>query len=351
MSENPWGAAGRPRPAAFVSNLPGDTMTTAAPAMPTLAPHEATSLGRHLDAITFAPEARAAPSAPAPFREVLVALDASPASEHVMEWTKAIVAAFRPRVTVAHAVPGLYDYAYLDAAWQLPVGWTGADDAIERARRYAESLVETAARDVRAAGVSVETLVLADGAPARAIARAANEIEADLVILGSHRRGPLARVLLGSVADGVKNHVEASVLIAKGPAPPRRVLAATDGSDPSRRAVAVALQAALAFRADATVEHVLPETILDREVAIDPAKLARRRGVAEFYSGALRCEFVVRTGDAATRIAEEAAAGAFDLVVVGSRGLGAWQGLVLGSVSARVARLAPSSVLIVKGAL
>jgi nucleotide-binding universal stress UspA family protein len=55
----------------------------------------------------------------------------------------------------------------------------------------------------------------------------------------------------------------------------------------------------------------------------------------------------VRLGDPAVVLAEVAADSGAELIVVGSRGRGAWRSAVLGSVSSDVARLAPCPVMIV----
>jgi nucleotide-binding universal stress UspA family protein len=60
-----------------------------------------------------------------------------------------------------------------------------------------------------------------------------------------------------------------------------------------------------------------------------------------------RVEREVRLGEPAAVLAEVAADCGAELIVVGSRGRGAWRSAVLGSVSSDVARLAPCPVLIV----
>ncbi len=54
-------------------------------------------------------------------------------------------------------------------------------------------------------------------------------------------------------------------------------------------------------------------------------------------------------GNPSEVIVEKARSGGYDLIVMGSRGLGAISGLLLGSVSDRVVKLAPCPVLIVRG--
>lgn len=73
------------------------------------------------------------------------------------------------------------------------------------------------------------------GRPASVIVEEAAQIGADLVIVGSHGRGPFASALLGSVAAEVVDHAPCPVLVARGIALTRAVLA-EDGSPGARTA-------------------------------------------------------------------------------------------------------------------
>ena len=69
---------------------------------------------------------------------------------------------------------------------------------------------------------------LEQGDPAREILRVAQEIGADLIVLGTHGRRGVARALLGSVAEQVVRRASCSVLTVKVPVPqlqPASVLA------------------------------------------------------------------------------------------------------------------------------
>jgi nucleotide-binding universal stress UspA family protein len=68
----------------------------------------------------------------------------------------------------------------------------------EAARRGLQALVESR----RGRGVAIDS-VLCEGAAWEAINRVADEIDADLVVLGTHGRKGLQRALLGSVAEHV----------------------------------------------------------------------------------------------------------------------------------------------------
>lgn len=98
---------------------------------------------------------------------------------------------------------------------ELRVGGTGADAEHEAAQ---ESLIEhdgiaaEAAATLRAVGFKA-TSEVRSGSPASTIVAFASEWDADLVIMGSHGRTGLARLLLGSVARNVLHHANCSVLI------------------------------------------------------------------------------------------------------------------------------------------
>jgi nucleotide-binding universal stress UspA family protein len=65
----------------------------------------------------------------------------------------------------------------------------------------------------RAAGVHLTTRVLVDALPANAILRAAGTACADLIVVGTHGRNPMARWLLGSVADKVIRGADIPVMV------------------------------------------------------------------------------------------------------------------------------------------
>ena len=59
--------------------------------------------------------------------------------------------------------------------------------------------------------------LLLEGDPAREIVRAAEEENAELIVVGTHGRTGLARLLMGSVAEQVVRHAPCPVLIVKDP--------------------------------------------------------------------------------------------------------------------------------------
>ncbi len=138
------------------------------------------------------------------------------------------------------------------------------------------------------------------------------------------------------------------------------IMAATDGSEGADRAVDVAADLAKAFgarlfivtvagnfsgeetrelaRAEKNIGDALE--VLSMQILTAAEKRARRRGSTEI-------QLQIGWGDAARSIIEIAAREAADAIVLGRRGRGRLAGLLLGSVSQKVASLAPCTVIVV----
>ena len=91
------------------------------------------------------------------------------------------------------------------------------------ARKWVEDQLEQWAAAARGAGRKVQT-VLRVGVPYREIVAAARDEGVDLIILGTHGRGGMDRVLLGSVADRVIRMAPCPVLSVRGESGARRAV-------------------------------------------------------------------------------------------------------------------------------
>jgi len=233
--------------------------------------------------------------------------------------------------------------------------------------------LDRAAEPLKKAGWNVRTEVL-DGSPRRTINAFAREWRADLVMVGSHERSPLARLCLGSTAQSVMRHAPCSVEIVR----PRRanedsgagngwkILAATDGSEFSAAALRSVVGRPWPSGSQLKVISV-PEFILAKDASyLETHKIKElgdlgaasieeaRKCIAAAREILFGCplsvtaelpEYEDRPYQVILHEAEEWNA---DLIVVGSHGRSGFDRVVMGSVSEAVALHAKCSVEVVR---
>jgi nucleotide-binding universal stress UspA family protein len=95
-------------------------------------------------------------------------------------------------------------------------GPTGADNWLSAAEERADAALENASATATAAGVEVTTESTV-GRPANAIVEYAAENDVDHIVIGSHGRDGISRVLLGSVAETVVRRSPVPVTVARSP--------------------------------------------------------------------------------------------------------------------------------------
>jgi nucleotide-binding universal stress UspA family protein len=87
--------------------------------------------------------------------------------------------------------------------------------AMEAARVRAGEYLDRAAGRLREKGAQVDTEVILDSLPASAVITRAESDDVDIVVMSTHGRGGVTRLLLGSVADKVVRAVEKPVLLCR----------------------------------------------------------------------------------------------------------------------------------------
>lgn len=137
-------------------------------------------------------------------RKILLATDLSQASDIATDWAFDLAR----RLGASLLVVSVIDPRDL----RLPGGRFRArvDQVRERREVAAQALVLRGGRS----GVEVTFLVW-DGDPAESIVAAAHAEQADLLLVGSHGRGPIGRLLLGSVSEHVVRNAPCPVLVAR----------------------------------------------------------------------------------------------------------------------------------------
>ena len=213
------------------------------------------------------------------------------------------------------------------------------------------------------------------GLPLTGILEALKKQQADLVVVGSRGLSGVRRFLLGSVSEGVLNSAPCSVLISRGRGrgAPRerarglRVLLAVDESEHALAAARLLRALGVPATSQVTVLHVVEppgdraSQLLSttapkfREAAQALIRVTKERGrqllermkKVVTHRG-LTIHPLLVEGRPAEEIIRAAAQTHADLVILGSRGMTGLKGVFLGSVSRRVARHAPCSVLVVR---
>lgn len=137
---------------------------------------------------------------------ILVGLDASPRSAGVLETAVALARRTGGKLILFRAV-GVPHEIPVEAYTMTPASL--AELLQREAQKYLESVAATLP-----AGVVQETVV-AVGTPWQAVCAAADQHNADLIVIGSHGYSGLDK-LIGTTAGKVVNHAKQSVLVVRG---------------------------------------------------------------------------------------------------------------------------------------
>ena len=271
---------------------------------------------------------------------VVVGVDGSSSAEHALAWAVDQAVAERRGMTLVHALgrhePGWPDFVV-----------DGEDVAYADLQQRGQDVLDAARRRVaeRAPDLQVEeVLELVD---ARALLLQQSE-SAAMIVLGSHGRGPLRRVLLGSVGATVARHAECPVVVHR----PHRglvrngVLVACDASVESRTVLEFAYHLAAVRRLPLTVLHCFwaSETLsgegYESEAGVPTDIAAEHRQLAEAVAGLQEkypdVTVTRKVAHGVPQVQVVLAGERMDLVVVGAHHGPRLRQMVAGSVSLAV---------------
>jgi len=288
-----------------------------------------------------------------PIKTVLIATSLTRDSDPVVAQGVLLARRLGATVVLAHAVQP----QSLSTAFGLE--WTDGmmietwrEEAVERLR---EQAVRHGLSEIECDGLKTEI-----DPPHRAILRAARNVGADLLVVGPHEGSDRLRRLLGSTAERVVGGALAPVLVVRGEIhlDRARVLAPVDLSNLAADAFRCGLSFLwqLGARSAAEVEALFVLSGWQREQApqFSPRQVDRlaaeelRDFVAQNlgdYPGTVSPR--VDTGQTAETILRRLDEISADLAVIGTHGHSGFERLVIGSVTARVAREAPCSLLVI----
>lgn len=149
--------------------------------------------------------------------QVVVATDFSDTASAALDYAMVIAKQFGARLRILHV---------FNAPLQVPLEGTGSAvstgtpampmpnaSLLVQQRKMVDQKLERLAEECNARGVPTSHQLLQEEKAHRAIVDAALQAQADLIVLGTHGRTGLERLLLGSVAEGVLRHTTLPVLV------------------------------------------------------------------------------------------------------------------------------------------
>jgi universal stress protein A len=151
-------------------------------------------------------------------RQILVPVDFSEPSRKALEYGATLARTFGAALDVLHVweVP-----TFVPAGSIVGVAAASGGDVslIDLVRKGAEDALNRFVAESAEHGITVRFARTEPGAPAHKIADFAGAGGYDLIVIGTHGRTGLSRVLLGSVAENVVRHAPCPVLAVRTPQP------------------------------------------------------------------------------------------------------------------------------------
>ncbi len=283
------------------------------------------------------------------FRTILVATDGSETGDRAV----AFALGFARRHGTALILCSAVDRAAAIASCASPYGGINGGQVLQALDEAAGLTLDRASEGAARAGVPYTELLLY-GHPAEAIVAAASR-QADAIVVGTHGKHGLRRLILGSTAAAVLRSSEIPTFVVPphgepDHAPSGRILVAVDDSEPSDAALQVAMRWAEGEGGElllcTAVDTRDPDPRSNDARRVARAMLAKREARVEEHD--LRYRSIVVAGEPAAAIAATAASQGVDAIVIGTHGRRGLQRMFLGSVAEAVVRHATVPVAVIR---
>ena len=148
------------------------------------------------------------------YSHILVPTDGSEVSQHGVDHALALAKALGSRVTIITVTEPFMVYSgYVGAGMMIDARMMNSHDELQA--EHAKAVLAKAQALAAAQGVPAEVLHVPDAYAADAIVETATEKGADLIVMASHGRRGLGRLLVGSQTSGVVNHSTVPVLVVR----------------------------------------------------------------------------------------------------------------------------------------
>lgn len=276
-------------------------------------------------------------------KRILLATDLEGATDAAVSTAVFLAQAFDSHILLLHVVPDVLPDSLGD----------------EEGAASVTGLLNDLKARVEAQGVHLEGAAVLRGRASYLICRQAEHKNVNLIVLGANQ-GHKSDVRLGVTAGRVLRNSVTPVWLAAGEdsGPPTSILCAVDGSMASRRALDNAVRLARKFAARLTVLRVreaMPEMYarMMRPDDLAPAREVKelrtslRTMLKDYDVGDMKVDTQVKEGVAHSQILAIVAETKCDLIVMGAEGMSNPPRALIGSVTQKVTRIMPCSILIV----
>jgi nucleotide-binding universal stress UspA family protein len=202
-------------------------------------------------------------------------------------------------------------------------------------------------------GFSEVEMVVAENQTVPGILLAAEEKKVDLIVMGTHGRSGINRLMLGSVTEKILHETNRPVLTVRekkgaaelSSASIRQVLCPINYTEVALKALEHAVAISKCFGADLLVLHVIEPHLTGIEEKDEHGRLCE--WIPDDIRSRCSLKEIVRRGDAAEQIVEVVSSASCDMIVLGGQHKHFYDTTVLGTTTVRVTRHAPCPVLTV----
>jgi universal stress protein E len=297
------------------------------------------------------------------YKRILVSVDFSAHAEAALKQAVWLARQSGARITLLHSLPDLrQEFASASLRARLDMVYGDGETFQLEIRKESDRRMKHMLNSLNATDldVTVETLL---GEPFVAVIHAVQKEGHDLVLAGTRGLAAWEQFFVGSTAKRLIRKCPSSVWIVKAQHadPPKAVLAATDFSDVSRRAVREGLLIAQQAGADFHLLHVIDSKDVPPSISEQLMEGVSIRQAIREEAGERLATFVNSLDSDASEVHTHLSSGTpwqeidrlakhldIDLIAMGTVGLGGIKGLLLGNTAEKVLDTCDCSTLTVK---
>ena len=279
-------------------------------------------------------------------KQLLVPTDFSENAQHALDYAIALAKRCSAKVHLLHT-PVVPTYLLMD------LSYSPGPEAVTRILNDAQEALDQQAKGIAAAGVEHYTAIR-EGTVHEVIRDYAREHDVDLVVIGTHGRSGVSKLMYGSVTERVIKTVHTPIIVIppEGGKLPESIVVAYDFSGPSKRAAEVADAIHSVFKGPVHMVHCYLDVwgeYTDRGAVVGEAAEKRRQalhlGLEEMLVAEAKELFPndtpdvqphLVTGDPAEGLLRVARDTDATLICAGTTGKSGIERLLIGSVARRL---------------